>query len=153
MVTVYDVPANELIIKLAEKLKKTDNIKSPDWAIFVKTGCFKERPPVDKDWWFIRAASILRTVERLGPIGVSKLRVKYGGKKNRGHKPEHFFTGSGKIIRLILQQLEKEGLIVKVVKGVHKGKVVTPVGNKLLNDTAKEISPKVPNNEKVEKGE
>ena len=61
----------------------------------------------------------------------------YGQKKNRGVKPEHFYKGSGKIVRVILQQLELEGLIKKVEKGIHKGKIITPKGQSLLDQLAK----------------
>jgi small subunit ribosomal protein S19e len=50
------------------------------------------------------------------------LKRKYGGKKNRGHKPEKRFDGSGNIIRKILQQLEKAGLIEQKAIRVHKGR-------------------------------
>ena len=70
-----EVPQDELIKKVAEELKSI--IGQPEWAPFVKTGNHKERPPVDNDWWYIRAASVLRKVYLLGPIGVSKLRTKY----------------------------------------------------------------------------
>ena len=36
MVTVYDVPANELIAKLAQKLKEM-GVEEPEWALFVKS--------------------------------------------------------------------------------------------------------------------
>jgi|SRR3989344_935204 len=149
MATIYDVDASELIKKASHKLKSIEDIKAPSWALFVKTGTSKERPPMDKDWWYMRVASILRKVCVLGPIGVSKLRKKYGGKKNRGHKPEHFYKGSGNIIRKALQQLEKAGLIIQAEKGVHKGKIVTPKGKKFLDTIANEIS--TPKKEKVEK--
>jgi len=54
-------------------------------------------------------------------------------KKNRGVKPEKFYKASGKVIRTILQQLEAEGLIKQVEKGVHKGKIVTPKGRSFLD--------------------
>src|SRR3989338_8491231 len=111
MTTMYDVEPQELIIKTAEELKKLPEIKAPAWAPFVKTGMHKERPPVDSDWWYVRVASVLRSIYRLGPVGVSKLRSKYGGRKNRGTKKEHFFRGSGSILRKSLQQLEKAGLV------------------------------------------
>ena len=66
--------------------------------------------PEDQDWWYKRAASILRKIYRHGPIGTNKLKKKYGSKKNRGHKPEHFYKAAGSHIRKILQQLEKSGL-------------------------------------------
>src|SRR3989344_4032463 len=121
MATIYDVDTSELIKKASDKLKDIEFIKAPKWAPFVKTGAGKERPPILGDWWYMRTASVLRKVYVLGPIGVSKLKRKYGGKKNRGHKPEKFYPGSGNIIRKILQQLEKAELIKYAEKKVHKG--------------------------------
>ena len=140
MATIYDVDPSELIKKAASSLKNIDAIKEPSWAKFVKTGMSKERPPVELDWWYARAASVLRKVYILGPVGVSKLRRKYGGKKNRGHKPEKFYPGSGNIIRKILQQLEKAELIKYAEKKVHKGRVITPKGKKFLDKIATEIT-------------
>ena len=139
MVTPYDVDPGKLIEKLAEELKKIENIVAPEWAKFAKTGAGKERPPVEKDWWHTRAASVMRKVYLSGPIGVSKLRKKYSAKKNRGHKPERVYVGSGNILRKILQQLEKAELLKYVEKGVHKGRIVTGKGEKLLNQAAKNL--------------
>ena len=133
MATAYDVNPTELINKAAIELKKAKAVQIPDWALYVKTGAGKERVPDNQEWWFVRAASILRKVYVRGPIGVSKLRNFYGCKKNRGVKPEKFYKASGKIIRTILQQLEAEGLIKQVEKGVHKGKIVTPKGRSFLD--------------------
>ncbi len=156
MPTMYDVEAQELITKTAEELKKVPEIKSPVWAPFVKTGMHKERPPSSSDWWYIRTASVLRTVYRLGPVGVSKLRTKYGGKKNRGHKKAHFYKGSGNILRKALQQLEKAGFVKFAEKGVHKGRIITLKGRSFLDKIAAQITG--PNQEsrsleKVEKHE
>ena len=38
MTTVYDVPADHLIRKVAEELRKRQEIKPPVWAAFAKTG-------------------------------------------------------------------------------------------------------------------
>ena len=138
--SIYDVELNELIERAAQELKKIDVISPPKWAAIVKTGVHKERPPVKSDWWYTRCAAILRSVYKLGPIGVSKLRTKYGGKMNRGHKKEHFFKGSGNILRKALQQLEKAGLIKQVEKGIHKGKIATPKGKSLLDKIAVQLS-------------
>lgn len=138
MATIYDADPGVLIGKAAGELKKS--LKAPDWSKYVKTGAHKERPPEDRDWWYQRAAAILRSVYILGPVGTSKLRTKYGGKKNRGFKPEKFYRGSGKIIRMILQQLEQEQLIVQQQKGVHKGRVITPKGKKFLDGLVKNAS-------------
>ena len=106
---IHDVYPNDLIEKAAEELKKVEAVKPPVWVTFVKTGVHRERAPLDKDWWYMRAAAVLRSVALLGPIGVSKLRTKYGGKKRRGHQPPIFRRGSGSIIRKVLQQLDKAG--------------------------------------------
>jgi len=133
MATIYDINPAELIKKASEELKKAKGIQFPEWARFVRTGVHKQRMPEMDDWWFIRAATILRKVYTLGPIGVNKLRTKFGGKKNRGTRPEKFYKGSGKIIRVILQQLTEEGLIRDVEKGFHKGKIVTPKGRSFMD--------------------
>lgn len=137
--TIYDVPINELILKVASELEKMQEMTPPSWADFAKTGTHKERAPTQNNWWHIRAAAILQTLQKKGPIGVSKLRTKYGGRKNRGHKPEKFYKASGNILRKILQQLEKAGLAAKAEKGIHKGRIITPAGAKLLGNKAEEI--------------
>lgn len=139
MATIYDADTQELISKTAEELKKVPEIRPPAWAPFVKTGMHKERPPINNDWWYVRTASVLRAVYRFGPVGVSKLRTKYGGKKNRGVKKEHFYKGSGNILRKVLQQLEKAGFVKFAEKGVHKGRVITSKGKSFLDKIAEKI--------------
>lgn len=136
---VHDVDATLLIQRVAEELKKDANIKPAAWAPFVKTGMSRERAPVQKDWWHVRAASILRKIFILGPIGTHKLQTHYGGRKNEGMAPEHFYPGAGNNIRKILQQLEKAGLAKQTAKGVHKGRIVTPKGHAMLENTASSI--------------
>jgi small subunit ribosomal protein S19e len=136
---MYDVPTNELIDKIAEELKKIKEIRPPSWSVFVKTGMSKERPPAREDWWYVRAAAVLRTVRRLGPVGVEKLRTKYGGRKNRGHMTEHAFKGSGNILRKVLQQLDSAGLTKKVSDGLKKGRIITPKGISLMDKAAVQI--------------
>lgn len=150
MTSVYDVPPQTLIKETATKLKGFKELQPPVWAAFAKTGMHKERPPVENDWWYVRAAAILRSVYRLGPVGVSKLRRKYGGKKNRGHKPDKFFKGSGSILRHILQQLEKAELVKQTKKGVHKGRVIAPKGKSLLDKTASELKKRLQAGQKVQ---
>lgn len=130
------VDANQLIELLAKELHSIPQIKPPVWATFVKTGAHKERPPARTDWWYVRAAAVLRTIARLGPVGTSKLRTKFGGKHSRGYKSERFARGSGSIIRKAMQQLEKAGLIRQAAKGVHKGRVITEKASAMLSTLA-----------------
>lgn len=134
--TTYDVQTTKLLEAVAEELKAIEAVKPPVWSKFCKTGSFRERPPANKDWWFLRSASVLRKLARIGPIGTSKLRVLYGGKGNRGVDAEKFVKGSGNILRKILQQLEKAGFAKQAEKGVHKGRVITPKGLSLLDKCA-----------------
>lgn len=124
--------------KLAEALKSYPEIQAPEWSMYVKSGPSKERPIEDENFWHKRAASILRNIYKKGIVGTERLRTKYGSKKNRGAKPEAFKKASGKIIRTILQQFDKEGLteIAKEIKGVKSkkpGRQLTEKGKELLN--------------------
>lgn len=132
--SVFDVEAKELIAKTAEELKKVEEIKPPLWAVFVKTGAHNERVPDNPDWWYVRAAALLRRAA-ISPLGISRLRRVYGGRKNRGVKPERKKPASGNIIRKALQQLEK----AKLVKKGKNGREITAAGQKFLDNVAKTI--------------
>ncbi|HLD54714.1 MAG TPA: 40S ribosomal protein S19 [Candidatus Nanoarchaeia archaeon] len=124
-------------LKLAESLKQIPEFKAPIWASFVKSGPSKSRPIEDEDFWYKRTASILRQIYKRKIVGVSRLRTKYGSKKNRGFKPEEFRKASGKIIRTILQQSDRAGLteIAKDVRGVKSkrpGRQLTAKGKIFL---------------------
>src|SRR3989338_2102140 len=111
MTSFRDKEAGVVIKNAAEELKK--QMKMPDWALYVKTGVSRERPPEQEDWWFLRSASVLRRIALDGPVGTQRLRSYYGGRHRRGHKPAHFARGGGKVLRTILQDMEKLGLIEK----------------------------------------
>ena len=109
----------EYNITLAEAVKKIPEFQPPEWVQFVKSGASKKRVPENEDFWYIRAASILRQLYIHGVVGVQKLRTRYGSKKNRGVRPSAFVKASGKIIRTILQQAEAAGLVEKLDKLQH----------------------------------
>ncbi len=136
MPTVYDIPANIFIRRLAQELKHSKDIEPPEWAPFVKTGAHKERAPDDPDWWYVRCASVLRKIYLKGPIGTERLRVEYGGRKRRGCKPNRFQKGSGAVIRKVLQQLERAGFIER---RANKGREITDVGRAYLDKLAAAI--------------
>lgn len=136
---MYDVPANEFIAALAAELKKLGEFAMPEWAFYVKTGTAKERVPENREWWFIRAASILKQLYTKRVVGVGRLRTKYGSKKDRGMKPKRFRKGAGKNIRVILQQAEKAGLVEKI-KSKRSGRRLTPKGKEFLDNIAKSLS-------------
>ena len=135
MATPYEIETETLIQKVAIDLKNNIKLKKPDWASYIKTGSYKERQPDNEDWWWMRAASVLRHIYVDGPVGVQRLRVKYGGKKNRGVKPEKFIKGSGKIIRFILQEFDKLGFTEKK----RGGRKITPKGQAYLDSISSKI--------------
>jgi len=133
--SVYDVEPQQLIEKVAQELKKFEELKPPEWIYFVKSGSHAERPPQQEDFWYIRCASLLRYLYINGPIGVSRLRHKYGGRKSRGVAPHKHRKASGNIIRKALQRLEKIGF----VKTTKKGRELTPKGKSFLDKISTQI--------------
>ena len=135
--SVYDLDAQEYNVRLAEALKKIPEFEMPEWAGFVKSSASKERPIDDEDFWYKRAASILRQIYLRGFVGVNRLKTRYGSKKNRGYTPEKFMKAGGKIIRTILQQSDKAGFTeilipAKGVKSQRPGRRLTPKGKEFL---------------------
>ena len=146
MTTPHDVPASKFIDRLARYLRENvDEVQPLPWATFVKTGTHVEKQPQDPNWWYTRAASVLRKVYIHGPIGLENLRSDYGGRKNNGVKKSHATKAGGSIIRKVLQQLEAAGLIMTKKP---QGRVMSPKGRKLMQevagDLAKEIVKTVP---------
>ena len=137
MPTPYDIPASILIERLAKHLKdEVDEIDPPAWTPFAKTGVNTQKPPTNPDWWFVRCASILRKIYLKGPIGIERIRQEYGGRIDRGARPEHASKGSGAVARNAIQQLQKAGL-VKAQK--NEGRVVTNGGRQLLDRISTEL--------------
>ncbi len=136
MVTVYDVPAEQLIFRTAQKLKENSDIIPPEWAEYVKTGRHTEKGPSQNDWWYTRAASILRKLYIKGPMGSSRLAAEYGGYADKGSMPNRAVKGSGNIARKCMMQLEAAGYLVFKDK---EGRTISPAGQSLLDNTAKEI--------------
>ena len=58
--SIHDVPKTELIELVSKELQKVDSIEPPEWSIFVKTSSAKVHQPTRNDWWFARAAAIMR---------------------------------------------------------------------------------------------
>jgi small subunit ribosomal protein S19e len=155
LITPHDVPASELIEKLATYLKENvDEINPPLWASVAKTGIHAQTPPQNQDWWYMRCASLLRKIYAHGPIGVERLRAEYGGRKDYGVKPEHAVKAGGTVVRKALQQLEAAGLIETLKP---RGRRVTREGRKILQEVAegvhKGLVKKHPQLEKYQKGE
>ncbi|MDR1992886.1 MAG: 30S ribosomal protein S19e [Nitrososphaerota archaeon] len=146
MTTPHDVPASMFIDRLAKYLmENVDEVQPLPWAPFAKTGNHVEKQPQSSSWWYTRSASIMRKVYVHGPIGLENLRSDYGGRKNRGSKPNRATKAGGGNIRKALKQLEAAGL-VQITR--PQGRIMTPKGRKVAQevagDLAKELYKTVP---------
>ena len=134
MSNIFDVKGSELVKLAAQRLK--GRIQKPTYVDFVKSGANKERPPQDPDFYFVRSASILRQVYINGPVGVSRLRTRYGSSKgHRVHRHHHAESG-GSVIRDAFASLES----LNYIKKTKKGRVITPEGKSFLDKLSKEIT-------------
>lgn len=136
MKDIRTIEASKYNLMLAEALKKSEWFEKPDWIDFVKTSTHKQRPNIEPDFWHKRAASILRQTYIKKIVGVERLRTRYGGRKDRGAQPPEFRKSGGKIIRMILQQAEKAGLIEKVKEKRKAGRKLTEKGKEFLEGVA-----------------
>ncbi len=135
MVNAHDVPSGRLIPALAEQMKNVAGVEEPDWARWVKTGSHAERPPADTNWWFTRAASLMRKLYLHGPVGLGDLERAYGGSKALHYYPKHHRDAGGSNIRKILKQLEQAELVAKT----PKGRVLSSKGRAMLDKAAMEV--------------
>ena len=139
MSNIFEIDAQEYNLKLAKALKDIPEFKAPEWVFYVKSSPSKERPIDEEDFWYKRAASILRQIYKKKIVGVNRLRTKYGSKKNRGMQPEKFKRAGGKIIRTILQQSDKAGFTelapdIKRVRRKKPGRQLTEKGKRFLEE-------------------
>jgi len=104
--------------------------------MFAKTGVHKQRAPTQVDWWYLRSASVLRKIYLKGYIGIERLSAEYGGKRDRGSAPYHARTGSRSVLREIVHQLEKSGLVQPYKT---KGRRVSPEGQRLLDSLSRDV--------------
>ena len=135
MAKAYDVPADLLINRLSETLKG-EEVTTPNWIPFVKTGARAVRPPHQSDWYYTRCASLLRKIYLHGPIGVQDLRTMYGGTKAVGYGGAHHRDAGGAIIRTAIHNLEKLGYLDKVE---GKGRTISHEGMKKIDRISTEI--------------
>jgi len=141
MATIFDVKPELLINAVKEDLKNIAEIKPAEWASYAKTRATAHKPPEQEDFWYIRAASILRKLYVIGkPTGTQRMRVIYGGKKDTGDKPDRFGKSGGKLIRTILQQLEAAGLVTKTEVSNKKGRVLTKKGKSYIDKFAAKLA-------------
>ena len=134
--TVKDVPAEKFIKAFAQHMKNQDKIDIPKWAEYVKTGTMKELSPLDRDWMYVRAASIMRKIYIRQGTGIGGLRKTYGDRNRRSTCRQHFTKASGKICRHLVQQLEKLGWVEEMEDEKKGGRRMTRDGQRECDTVA-----------------
>merc|ERR1711863_62113 len=117
MVSVKDVNQSDFVAAFAAFLKKSGKCTPPKWSDFAKTATFKQMPPADDDWFYVRTAAVARQLYIKGTVGTGRMATIYGGSANRGFRPSHTYKGNCHIARLAFQQLESMKLVEKADKG------------------------------------
>jgi small subunit ribosomal protein S19e len=135
-VTLRDVAAADFIKAYGAHLKKTGKMEAPKHVEFIKTGVQKELCPYDADWLFVRAAAVARKVYLNGGQGVGGLARVFGSADRRGTLRRSFQRSHRGLIRHILQQLEKMGIVAKDEDG---GRVLTEAGQRDLDRIAVQV--------------
>ena len=123
--------------KIAEKLESGALVKPPAWAGALKMGPCNERAVLLQTVWFKRAASVLRTfyISEGKPVGVERLRNKYGGRKRHTVGRAHHRKAGGGVIRRVVMQLEAAGFVARA--GKNAGRVITAKGKKFVDAALK----------------
>jgi len=134
MTNVYEVDTAKLVEAVAQKLKAS-GIAKPAYVEYAKSGAGRERVPSQDDFWYTRCSSVLRQVYVNGPVGVSRLRVRYGNRKRHKVARHHHYRAGGSLITDAFNALEKAGYIKKT----KKGREMTPSGRSFLDKTSGEI--------------
>lgn len=110
----------------------------PEWHDIVKTGKAKELSPANPDWYYIRAASIIRKIYLKGGLGAGAFSTIYGSQDRRNnHRPHHAKASRG-LIRHILKSLEKIDLI-GTKENTQRGRYITSQGKRELDTIAHQI--------------
>lgn len=96
-------------------------------------------PPFDPDWYYVRAASIARQIYLNGGLGIGALAHHYGKvTKGTKTKPAHHGKAARGLIRHILIQLERLGVVEKLeTKG---GRRLTQEGFKDLDTISRTLA-------------
>lgn len=151
---VPDVLADRVIYAMTQHLKKQINFEVPPWEDYVKTSVGKSLAPVDvkedrtaphqlhtPEWMFVRASAILMKLYWHNTLGVGSIcdSGRFTCLSTRAFDkigPKHRRHSSNKVVRYLIQQLEKMGLVVQDEDG---GRRISPKGRSDLDNIANQI--------------
>lgn len=109
MEQAYRVKAAPLIEAIKETLKSKNDIKLPENYDLIKTSHGKQYSPEDPNWFYVRMASIVRTVMCKGSVSLKTLARKHSCRKNGGVRPSRYAKASDFVNASAVEQLIKIG--------------------------------------------
>ncbi|KAK2195938.1 bifunctional Ribosomal protein S19e/Winged helix DNA-binding domain superfamily/Ribosomal protein S19e [Babesia duncani] len=139
--SLKDCDADMFIAAFAEHMKLKGWIECPKWIDYAKTSVAKELSPQNPNWFYIRAAAILRHLYFHPDSGIGRLRKVYSSRKRNGCAPNHTCKASGKIIRTIVQQLESVGLLEQDM--LKRGRRLSRKGCNTVNSFARQLTRRI----------
>ena len=134
--TIKDVKTFRWIKVMANHLKQEGKLFVPNCAEFIKTSHGRERAPQNPDWYYMRAAAVLRRIYIRPGVGLGGLAKKFANKKNRGSQPEITTKAAKGPLHWACKSLE--GLKL-VGKGKESGRVLTSAGRKRCDTIASNV--------------
>ena len=134
--TIRDVRAVRWIKVMAKHLKAEGKLFVPNCAEYIKTSHGRERAPANPDWYYIRAAAVLRRIYLRPGVGLGGLAKVFANKKNRGSQPEITCPAARGPLHWVCKSLE--GLKL-VAKGKESGRVLTQTGRKRCDTIASNV--------------
>lgn len=108
---IYEVRPERFNVALKSYLKSSNKIVLPQDYDIIKTGESRELAPSDDDWYYMRAASIVRQIAKKGGVTSEFLAEKYGSRKNRGCRPSKYVPAHREIGDSVLENLKNMGWI------------------------------------------
>ena len=125
--TMRDVSAYKWIRAMAAHLKQSGKLFVPNCTELMKQSHGNQRAPENPDWYFYRAASVLRHVYIHPGTGYGGLGKAFAIKKNNGSRPEKTVKATRGLLHWVCRSLEGLKLIAK---GKAKGRVLTREGRR-----------------------
>ncbi|KAL0229959.1 hypothetical protein PCE1_003523 [Barthelona sp. PCE] len=129
------VTADQFIQACGLHLKNANILELPTEITYIKSAPGRELGPQDPDWFFKRAAAILRRVYIQPGIGLGGFAKYFGAKARNGHARNHGALAARGVIRRIIQNFEKAGLIEQSTKG----RVLSSEGRRVCDTVATNI--------------
>nr|7QCA_ST0 Chain ST0, 40S Ribosomal protein S19 [Spraguea lophii 42_110]7QJH_RT0 Chain RT0, 40S Ribosomal protein S19 [Spraguea lophii 42_110]7QJH_ST0 Chain ST0, 40S Ribosomal protein S19 [Spraguea lophii 42_110]8BR3_ST0 Chain ST0, 40S Ribosomal protein S19 [Spraguea lophii 42_110]8P5D_ST0 Chain ST0, 40S Ribosomal protein S19 [Spraguea lophii 42_110]8P60_RT0 Chain RT0, 40S Ribosomal protein S19 [Spraguea lophii 42_110]8P60_ST0 Chain ST0, 40S Ribosomal protein S19 [Spraguea lophii 42_110] len=134
---IFKVRHDTFIPALSEYLRTNKTVVPIKNFDIIKTSRGKETSPLDINWYYTRAASIIRKLliskaKNEKPLSIVRFSSEYGCAKDRGNRPNKHVRASKGIIIKILNDLQEKGWVEKKENGWTLKKEAEEVSKQLI---------------------